>query len=680
MPRKKRENKLFTLDTETFGLGGELKRIAIYDGLEIHYGYKFRDVEHVLMKAYKDGYTPRVFIHNLDFDARKLDGLFERDKMKWGNTKVIGQRYAVIATKYYTLHDSLKILPGSLDSLSKSFQLEHGKLDLWEEVEKTYPGQYRDKGDYFERCDPDDPLYVKYLGFDVLSLYELIEKLMDVSGLAFDDFIKCISTASLSKRILKEGYKGHVFKFPDSDKTDYEMLTLNKAWASDKMIKSGNISYREIENKIRDGYYGGRTEVFIPHVKPRPGEVMAYHYDVNSLYPSVMHFRPDSNPEFGQAEFPVGYPEYYTDPDEIEMNFQVWQRHNMGRGFIKAHVYVPPQTIPPLPVKKGRLVFMTGHLIGTWTYNELFYAMKHCGVEVVEYMEQIHFSKTHKVFHNFIDVFSHIKEEAKATGQGALLTLSKLLQNTAYGWTGMRRDDKTELKDFEKKEKFEEKIVDEDEDLGFIEIFSDVRSFSIQVQVAAHVTSYARLVLLDMLRKQSAKGNVYYCDTDSIVCDTQMEPEHVHPAKLGLWDLEAELYEGFFILPKIYTEIKTDGKPTIKFKGVSRETQKTLTPDFYEDLYIRFSEGNLEDVEVERGREFLRSLTYTQKHGLDPNLLESRDKTLHMRNKQKRLFDYSGNTSSPWHMNSLEEFDAFTFKEDLSKYLTANGGALFASH
>ena len=45
MPRK-RPKKLITLDTETYnGLKGDLKRIAIYDGVEVTYGYKFEDIE-----------------------------------------------------------------------------------------------------------------------------------------------------------------------------------------------------------------------------------------------------------------------------------------------------------------------------------------------------------------------------------------------------------------------------------------------------------------------------------------------------------------------------------------------------------------------------------------------------------------------------------------------------------
>ena len=38
----KKPIKLITLDTETYkGLIGDLKRIAIYDGVKVYYGYKF---------------------------------------------------------------------------------------------------------------------------------------------------------------------------------------------------------------------------------------------------------------------------------------------------------------------------------------------------------------------------------------------------------------------------------------------------------------------------------------------------------------------------------------------------------------------------------------------------------------------------------------------------------------
>ena len=71
--RKKKPIKLITLDTETYdGLKGKLKRIAIYDGEEVHYGYQFSDVEPFLLQYKKEGYAVHVYIHNMEFDLRKI--------------------------------------------------------------------------------------------------------------------------------------------------------------------------------------------------------------------------------------------------------------------------------------------------------------------------------------------------------------------------------------------------------------------------------------------------------------------------------------------------------------------------------------------------------------------------------------------------------------------------------
>ena len=50
MAKKSKPVKLITLDTETYnGLIAGLKRIAIYDGTDITYGYTFTDIEPKLL-------------------------------------------------------------------------------------------------------------------------------------------------------------------------------------------------------------------------------------------------------------------------------------------------------------------------------------------------------------------------------------------------------------------------------------------------------------------------------------------------------------------------------------------------------------------------------------------------------------------------------------------------------
>ena len=226
MKKDKKPAKIITLDTETYnGLLGRLKRIAIYDGQEVTYGYSFADVEPVLLGYHKEGYNVYVYIHNMEFDARKIPEIFEKARINWKKSRIINGKLVRIACKKYTFQDSFRLLPMSLAKLSKGFHVEHGKLNLWNEVQKVYPDQYKDLVDFLDRCDPNDPLFIKYLGYDVMSLYEIITKLMDIAGLKAEEFVDRITTSSLSRYIYKNGWKGHVFRQPGKKKTDYEMLT-----------------------------------------------------------------------------------------------------------------------------------------------------------------------------------------------------------------------------------------------------------------------------------------------------------------------------------------------------------------------------------------------------------------------------------------------------------------------
>ena len=100
---------------------------------------------------------------------------------------------------------------------------------------------------------------------------------MEISKLEVEEFVRILSTASLSRYLFKNGYGGIQFKEPGADKTDFEILTSCKGWPSEKTLKFSDVTYQQIELKIREAYTGGRTEVF----KPVCGK--AYYYDVNSL-------------------------------------------------------------------------------------------------------------------------------------------------------------------------------------------------------------------------------------------------------------------------------------------------------------------------------------------------------------------------------------------------------------
>lgn len=644
----KRPVKILTLDTETYnGLLGELKRIAVYDGEKVYYGYTFEDVEKILLNYDLMGFNVHCYIHNIEFDARKIPDIFSKERIKWKNSLCINHKLATISCKKYVFHDSFKLLPMALKKLSESFDLEHGKLDLWEEVQKKYSGwHFKNIVDFLDNCSVQDPLYLEYLGYDVMSLYELIYKLIDLTGIQEYDFVKKVSTASISRHLFEHGFKGEFFKDENEGKTDFDILC-EFNWEENQ----------EVEEFIRASYCGGRTEVF----KPRLWE-HGFHYDVNSLYPFVM--------SDGKALYPVGKPLYYTDGEIAQKFYNEWKKDKVGLGFLYCKVFVPKQHIPPLPVKKGKLCFPCGEFDGVWTYEELDYSEQECGVKILEYYEVCHFEKTYPVFKRFIECFYQLKDKGKKEKNIALTTFAKLIMNVGYGYTGMRRDDKTALDSIEKITDYDN-ISNICEDLGFIEIPNEVHSKYIQVQVASYVTSRARLVLLKGLKHIEKKGgNVYYCDTDSIVSDVPMDASFIDKYKLGYWDCEADnISNAIFLKPKVYAEV-IGGEVNKKFKGVSRDTVKDYDFEYYKMLYKLFEEKKEDEIVVEKNKLVMRSIMYMHKKNLDYDYVEYRDKKMNLKNKDKRLMNYEKNYTEPLFFKSIEDFDSFDFYDkEYSMYL-----------
>ena len=253
-----------------------------------------------------------------------------------------------------------------------------------------------------------------------------------------------------------------------------------------------------------------------------------------------------------------------------------------------------------------------------------------------------------------------MKEEGTITENYALRTFAKLLMNVGYGYTGMRRDDKTTLAPLEDMTKYGS-VVYADSELGFIEIPTEIKADYIQVQIASYVTSRARLVLLDALLKAEKSGaTVYYCDTDSIVTDKPFNDSIVDSSKLGFWDCENKPDKALFLRPKVYCEV-VENETNVKFKGISKETQKTLNYESYENLYAEMIRADKDSVVIEKNKTLLRSIMYMQKEHLDQLYYETRDKKINIKTIEKRKMNYKENYTKPYYFESVEAFDNFSF-------------------
>jgi hypothetical protein len=83
-----------------------------------------------------------------------------------------------------------------------------------------------------------------------------------------------------------------------------------------------------VDYLIRKTYFGGYQEVLAPFL------FEGKEYDVNSEYPFCM-----------KKEMPIGDPTLVSNPslNDLKHPNQLW--------FVKAHVYIPPQKYPPIPVR-----------------------------------------------------------------------------------------------------------------------------------------------------------------------------------------------------------------------------------------------------------------------------------------------------------------------------------------
>lgn len=691
MGKKKKSEKpvkLFTLDTETRGLFGEVFRVGLYDGEKYSAANTFSTLKSIITRFAKE-YDCHIFIHNLDFDLAKLaeDVIRETDldHSIFINNNVAVYKTSLVETQIreeceiisqpITFHDSLKLISNmSLDKICKDFHIatEHAKMNLKDHIlslgwardkynrpttnEKEYH-KFNSEGYYFNHVHPEEKVLNDYLRNDCIGLYKVIEELIRMSQLDIHDFLKCPTTASLALKVYKK-------KYPE----DYEMAVSTKIYFS----KTEGKFY---ENFIREGYFGGRTEVFTPLLEN------GFHYDVNSLYPYIMKMN----------KFPVGKPNHYIGM-QAEILFKDWLKRKKGAGFLEVDIYIPEDLfIPPLPrndklnpryEKFKKLIFPVGKIHGVYTYEEIELALE-MGGRIDKYYQSVHFNRTAYIFRNFVQYF----EEIKKNSEGALRTFAKLMQNSLYGKFGMIRNRETMLP-YSALEMCEEKgylyrIAEHPLIKGQKFIIAIVPSHAeyIQPHIAAYVTSLARILLYRGLIAQLGKGAVHYCDTDSIACQELFDPDMVDDKEYGKWKLESEIKEGLFLQPKVYYEkhkaylknetgefiLDDNGnkihKETKKFKGVPSKHISKLHRGTYFDIYERLKEiqrkteaGEMISEEEEKYLLYEKDEKRVKfgtalkngekiKYNFD-HKLEVR-KCLILTSRQKRNMDYIRNTSKP---------------------------------
>jgi len=345
----------------------------------------------------------------------------------------------------------------------------------------------------------------------------------------------------------------------------------------------------------REGYYGGRCEIF------RRGQLRVSSYDVNSMYVAIMRDCDIPNPSKAH---------YVKDEDKILSLLQD-NEHLM----IDCDVFVPEGIVGLLPfrdLKDKKLIFPTGTWRGVYTGIELRAAMRH-GAQIRRIHRALHYPEAEKYFAGFAVMTLEGRAEAKRNGDEAMEQLYKNYGNGLYGKFGQQNGgDKRYVRLEQFTGELEGLVIVHDADnnpwvqLSPEEAKDAIHSFPV---ISASITSYARTKMLDALMANEA--SVVYCDTDSIKVTGKARGISISKEP-GDWGFEYTAKQWFYG-PKMYGQ---------KRKGVPRKSKLIHSDDDHE-IY-----------EFERPTTFKESL----RRGIPQNTWEIRRKELILIDTKRQWF------------------------------------------
>lgn len=275
---------------------------------------------------------------------------------------------------------------------------------------------------------------------------------------------------------------------------------------------------KETRKKFREGYYGGRVEVF--RFRPLNGPV--YHYDVNSLYPFVMA--------------------KYLYPDITKRERETSKPDFEKYGMAAIDIEIPYHNIPCLPYRSDKeIMFPYGKISGVYCYPEIRQAIRDGG-KILKINWAIEYDNGIEPFAGYVNA---CYKKRMASGTDLDKTFWKLMMNSLYGKFGSK-----------------DSLLTLSNDREFT--ITSASRFS-NVIWAAYVTCYARLTLLEKLRQVKT---VYYTDTDSIFTPDDMKTGN----GLGELKLEGVYSQAEFFGNKVYVV-----DDTYRARGIPRKKEGSKT-------------------------------------------------------------------------------------------------------
>lgn len=552
-----------------------------------------------------------LFFHNLSFDGSFIIDFLLREgythvtakdtdmRTREFKTSIsqMGQWYYIKIKWNHTLleiRNSLKLMPSSLANIGKSFGTKHQKLTM------EYTG---DRAAYCEISEEEQ----EYIKNDVLVLKEALEMMFDAGHNKLTIGSCCLSE-------FKSGYtrQDYNITFPDlrEEPLHYDFCGFFNMW--DYVHKSYSGGWCYVNPR-----YAHRTITF--------GKV----YDVNSLYPSMMHSISGNYYPYGKGQYCKGKP-----PDRLDDTLDIYYFVRVRCRFSLKDGCFPWLHIRGDAHYKGNENLYTSDIRYKGKYYRYYYDdnsnicdTKHEFVFTktdwilfretynaydLDVLDYVWFYARPAMFDDYIDRYA----EQKKTSKGFKRQLAKLFLNNLYGKFAMSDDSS-----------WKEPYLGEDGVVHFI-LHEEHEKKVGYIPVGSAITSYARNFTI---RHATANYDRFcYADTDSIHLQG-LEPAEmviVDPVEFCCWKNECDFDFAYYERQKTYAEhvIAEDGveldKPYLNLKasGMTRTAKEEFISRGLPVSALRdgleLEDANLKGVRI-RGGILLKNKTFKLQKSVD---------------------------------------------------------------
>nr|YP_010697864.1 DNA polymerase [Phellinidium ferrugineofuscum]WCF76825.1 DNA polymerase [Phellinidium ferrugineofuscum] len=563
-----------TLDIETYLDGDKMVAycVCFYDGKSASKFYlsDFEGLGEMLEAVFGSLLTRTnkdkiVYIHNgsrfdLIFLLKTLsdtEGVKVNPVIKDGSFINIEVKYGPDYQYTLNIRDSFLLLPSSLDKLAKQFNVELFK--------GIFPYSFVNRGnldykgdipsyDYFDTKKVSLDQYNAYCNREYYTYnnWDLRRETILYCELDCETLYKVIE--GFAQQIFNE-FKVNISKTPTLPSLAFRIFRTHYLPKNRSIpVLSG-----QIFDDISEAYYGGHVDMYIP--KNEDGTLL-YHYDVNSLYPSVM----------AKRKYPTKLIGYF-DGDIYKMDDYSKLVCNT-EAFLKVRVTAPYKDEPIIPYKNDNTtIYGEGEWVGWYYTEELRNALKY-GYEF-EVLSGYLF-EADDIFSGYVNKMYEMKANSPKDSPNYMI--SKLLMNSLYGRFGMSQSnvahelvnnsDISKVVDSKGLSNVVEVLELGDSSLiSYYERFQ--RTPKINIAIASAVTANARVHMSQFSNNSEYK--LYYSDTvppgPSIFIDKPLADSLVSDKQLGLMKLEHVLTKYVGIGPKVYGGIDTEGNEFTKVKG-----------------------------------------------------------------------------------------------------------------